>query len=291
MRKLKLYRLFFVGLFLLLFSSTSSYAVPVYPDSGLWENDTKNNTTQPIISTDKPRSGNASLKLTTSAAYVDWSFYVRETDAGLGYLKAITSLSFDWLLPSSVSKLKDSAGNEIIYDPWYVQTPVLRLLIKDGDYFSELVWERYYTDSRIDTMTDDIGIWQSENLMDQNFWHHTITDEGYTLNDGTSANPYLHQAPLMALTTNQWANKSGITLPYSLDSAVVYGISVGVGSAWPGAYTAYVDNIYLAFANGSPVINDNFELPVPEPATLLLLGSGLAMLGARRKWRSKSSRS
>lgn len=99
---------------------------------------------------------------------------------------------------------------------------------------------------------------------------------------------------LLGRSVSSWASSasdSGITLPYSSD-AVVYGLSVGVGSYWPGKYKGYVDNVLLSFngTDGSTkvAINDNFELPVPEPATLLLLCSGLAFLAVRRKRHLKS---
>ena len=61
---------------------------------------------------------------------------------------------------------------------------------------------------------------------------------------------------------------------------------IGVGSAWPGDYHASLDNVQLAFEGGPGfAVEDNFELPgptttVPEPGAILLLGSGLAGLGA-----------
>jgi hypothetical protein len=283
----------------------------VYPDDPFWNAELRNSKGTASISSENPRGyddgvtsfdGNASLKLTTSGIDTDWAFYARyageSATSSWGLLSELTALSFDWyrdkedtVVPSNLS----------INDPWLVQTPVLRLLIRDTinetieeetttrTYFSELVWERWYTDYDVNTMI--IDTWVSQNLINQNFWHHTITVEGYTLENGESVDPYLHDRLLMASPTGEWALNKNIDYPYS-ESAVIYGLSVGVGSTWLYPYTGFVDNVYLAFNGNDPVLNDNFELrPIPEPATLILLGSGIAAMGIGRKRRPKSSRS
>lgn len=118
-----------------------------------------------VISGENPRKGNTpqspgngSLALsingvnTSNGDYYlgDWAFYSRYADnqsAGWGLLSDINAISFDWYR-DSLGGITDKYGA-----PWLAQTPVLRLLIKDGDTISELVWEKYYTDPN--TLNDE----------------------------------------------------------------------------------------------------------------------------------------
>ena len=113
--------------------------------------------------------------------------------------------------------------------------------------------------------------------MNQNLWRHvfgTGLDTGYTVVGGVTIDPFFPYL-LLTATVSSW---SQITSIYSHD-AVVYGIGVGVGNYWPDPYVGYVDNVMLAFqGQNGPVVNDNFELPVPEPPSLALVLCGLAFL-------------
>ncbi|MBU0544154.1 MAG: PEP-CTERM sorting domain-containing protein [Proteobacteria bacterium] len=271
---------------ILILSAPSANATRlVYPDDPYWGEHIMSNG-EVSITPNNPRNGNGSLELTTTGDLGDWAFYTRYADdvkrntwgpsditTSWGLLSEISDLSFDWYRED----IEINNQNLLSYDPFHVQTPVLRLLIRDGDIHSELIWERFYTDSNRSNMI--LGDWVEEDLIAQNFWRHTFFPVSYTNNSGTEV-PSTYLQTLLGITPLSWAD---VALNYYSDDAVVYGLSVGVGSYWPANYLGYADTVYLAFNNGSPVIDDNFEFPVPEPSTLLLLLSGIATLTAGRR--------
>jgi hypothetical protein len=260
----------------------------IYPDNTIWQLDERNNIIgDPVISDAHPRSGNASLALTTTGSLYDWAFYTRYAGdpktSSWGLLSDVSALSFDWY--RQAMPIKTEYQSDV---PWLAQTPVLRLLVRDGADTSELVWEKYYSDSSPAIM----NTWSTEDLadgIDDNLWRH-VDGIGYTIGDGTNKDPFFPD-PLLAINVSSWND-------YYTENAVVYGLSVGVGSNWPDVYSGAVDNIFLSFKNNIPdigitittAVNDNFELPIPEPATLLLFGSGIGILAVSRKWRRKSCR-
>jgi hypothetical protein len=273
----------------------------IYPGDSRWTFDNKGSSGTAVISAENPRGydsveGNASLALTTSGSPFDWAFYTSYAGGGnswnqsssYGLLNQINDISFDWF------KVEMPVTNESYLDdywgaPWRAQTPVIRLLIQDGGVYSELIWEQWY-DNQSSAVT---GTWVSENLIGQSFWRHVISADTYTIYNGTNKESYAHEEQLMKDSLGDWADNESLLYSYSSD-AVVYGLSVGVGSGWCDVYKAYVDNIFLSFQEGQdgPIvtaIDDNFELPkpVPEPATMLLLGSGVGVLFTGRRWRGK----
>ncbi len=255
----------------LLFAPLTVSATDVYPGDPNWVFNNMGSNGTAVISAANPRSGNASLALTTSGSPNDWAFYSTYAGGGsvwngtsiFGSLSNIDQISFDWYRDDlTVNGQYDySTYNEdYLGGPWRAQTPVLRLLIEDDGVISELVWEKWYTNSnpaRTDT-------WVSQNLIDQNFWQHIISPyDAYTLAGNTLSN---------------WA------LSYD-NNAMVYGLSVGVGSAWYDKYSGDVDNVLLSFNNfPQPAVDANFELPIPEPSACWLLASGLSFLAAALWW-------
>jgi hypothetical protein len=305
-----------------------AHALNIYPGNSYWQaaykdRESKENSEGKVyISGNNPRSGNGSLTLEIINPTVpanlghEWAFYNRYAgndktgQNSWGLLSQVSAISFDWYRQAILYQ-----NPYLPYDPWLAQTPVLRLYVNDGGVLSELVWEKYYTDSS-SAVTNQ---WVSQNVMGQNLWRHFLPDgnsinyaDDYAFNALGDADPYDGEFPdgatnmpsLMTKiigsknTAGSWLD-SGFSdqfpnmYSYSAN-AYVYGIGVGVGSFWPDRYVGYVDNVLLAFNNGVPVVNDNFE--VPEPSSLDLLAYGLALLASlalmrkRRKFREMNPR-
>lgn len=291
---------FCVICFLFIAASNVNATYLVYPDDPHWTADIEEDATA-AISDANPRGyysddgtwieGNASLALTTSGNTSDWAFYTRyagydedgEWDGSTwGLLSEIEALSFDWYRETGTEDATVS------WDPWYVQTPALRLLLEYAGELYELVWEAYYDfeEKYFEDDTLEIGSWVSEDLIEENFWLHVITGEAadtYSYYDDETGSIYTDYYTLNA----PYATSLSEWISYFAGDVVVYGLSVGVGNSWAYEYTGYVDNIYLSFEDSDSTIitalNDNFELPVPEPTTLLLFGSGIGVMALRRK--------
>lgn len=234
------------------------------------------------INTTNPRSGNGSvLMFTPTSAKADIEYYNGSfvSPVSMGKLSDLNALSYDWYRNSSSGA-----------DAWL--HPAMRIMVDaDGDFTTlgdrgYLVFEREYNHGGTGHYAAPTDTWVPNDIYNFN----GVGDSAnlWMVNFGNPSGPVLE---IFDRNLQDWVNSNNPNSNYpSLQNAVVYGLSAGLGSGWNGTFTGAVDNITIGFTGSDPTTY-NFEVrsagpaPVPEPASLALFGAGLAgvLFGQRRR--------
>lgn len=223
-----------------------------------------------------PRSGNGSVLMSTpTGAKADIEYY--NVSGGnlvsMGSLSALNSLSYDWY--------RDSSSTAAVH-----YHPAMRILFDaDGNFTTTtdrgyLVFELAYNPGPPAAVPTDT--WVTNDIY--NFYGAGSSANLWMVNFG---NPNGSVLEIFNRDLQDWVGSNNPNSNYpSLQNAVVYGLSAGLGSGWDGTFTGAVDNIRIGFTGSDPTTY-NFEVqsPVPEPTSLALFGAGLAgvLFGQRRR--------
>lgn len=268
---------------MLLASSAGAQVIVTPTNPNGWANDPFrtpfNGGTQGITAT-QPRSGNGSLQMNITNNGQDRTGYALFAPGGgnFGLLSNLTSLGFDWYNSAPA-----------------VQSPTLRLYFNvvnpnpsvGGTVIGQLGW---YADNAINGSVPT-GAWTTSNLLDgtnDNMFLRLFSTSNGLLSGqvattcinadrGSDFNARMQSIPTWLGACN--GSGSGSSARLDLSTATVFGIAVDFG-AFPGdgltSYQSFGDNVKIGFGQTSTTYNFETATVVPEPASVVLMGLGLA---------------
>lgn len=226
------------------------------------------------ITSDYPRSGNGSAYLAAPAhagnnSKADFEYLFGNGGYTLGTLSAF---SYDWYRDSASTV----AGHLMPAIRLYFDADGSAATTTDRGY---LVFERAYNP---DTAAVPVDQWVSDDV-----YNFAGAGQSANLWMVNFANPNGSVLEIFNRDLQDWLTtpNPNANYPTLSSNTIIYGLSVGVGSGWTGAFEGGVDNVRLAFGTSFDT-TWNFEVQggdVPEPATGVLLLGGLGLMAAMRR--------